>query len=92
MSGNSALLLHKCRSADAPAYREKEYGIWQAGAGRRRATRSRRWRWHDGAGLNEGDFVSIIGPTRPTKMMAAEMCGRCLPLYQDANVRARWPT
>ncbi|MEH6524049.1 AMP-binding protein [Sulfitobacter sp.] len=85
-------LLHRNASqfADAPAYREKEYGIWQT------------WTWSQTRdevealalgfmelGLNEGDFVSIIGRNRPYlywAMMAAEMCGAVpVPLYQDAN-------
>ena len=73
-----------------PAYREKEYGIWQS------------WTWREtkdevealalgmlALGLNEGDFVAIIGRNRPYlywAMMAAEMCGAVpVPLYQDAN-------
>jgi long-chain acyl-CoA synthetase len=85
-------LLHRNAKmfADAPAYREKEYGIWQS------------WTWSQTRdevealalgmmemGLNEGDFVSIIGRNRPRlywAMMAAEMCGAVpVPLYQDAN-------
>ncbi|WP_298859645.1 AMP-binding protein [uncultured Sulfitobacter sp.] len=85
-------LLHRNAKmfADAPAYREKEYGIWQS------------WTWAQTRdevealalgfmelGLNEGDFVSIIGRNRPYlywAMMAAEMCGAVpVPLYQDAN-------
>ncbi|AXI48229.1 long-chain fatty acid--CoA ligase [Sulfitobacter sp. SK012] len=76
--------------ADAPAYREKEYGIWQT------------WSWSQtleevealalgllNLGVNEGDFVAVIGRNRPTlywAMMAIEMCGGVpVPLYQDAN-------
>ena len=85
-------LLHRnaTRFADAPAYREKEYGIWQS------------WTWsqtHDEVealalglmelGINEGDFVAVIGRNRPYlywSMMAAQMCGAVpVPLYQDAN-------
>jgi long-chain acyl-CoA synthetase len=85
-------LLHRNAKifADAPAYREKEYGIWQS------------WTWSQTRdevealalgfmelGLNEGDFVAIIGRNRPYlywAMMAAEMCGAVpVPLYQDAN-------
>ena len=74
----------------APAYREKEYGIWQS------------WSWAEAAeeiealalglinlGVNEGDFVAIIGRNRPYlywSMVAAQMCGAVpVPLYQDAN-------
>jgi long-chain acyl-CoA synthetase len=85
-------LLHRnaTKFANAPAYREKEYGIWQS------------WTWSQtrdevealalglmDMGLNEGDFVAIIGRNRPYlywAMMAAEMCGAVpVPLYQDAN-------
>jgi long-chain acyl-CoA synthetase len=85
-------LLHRNakKFADAPAYREKEYGIWQT------------WSWSQTRdegealalglmemGINEGDFVAIIGRNRPYlywAMMAAEMCGAVpVPLYQDAN-------
>ncbi|MEP5728709.1 MAG: AMP-binding protein [Sulfitobacter sp.] len=85
-------LLHRnaTKFADAPAYREKEYGIWQS------------WTWSQtrdevealalglmAMGINEGDFVAIIGRNRPYlywAMMAAEMCGAVpVPLYQDAN-------
>ncbi len=85
-------LLHRnaTKFANAPAYREKEYGIWQS------------WTWSQTRdevealalglmemGLNEGDFVAVIGRNRPYlywAMMAAEMCGAVpVPLYQDAN-------
>ncbi|KIN75199.1 AMP-binding enzyme [Sulfitobacter noctilucae] len=85
-------LLHRnaTQFANAPAYREKEYGIWQS------------WTWAQTRdevealalglmemGINEGDFVSVIGRNRPYlywAMMAAEMCGAVpVPLYQDAN-------
>ena len=85
-------LLHRNAKmfADKPAYREKEYGIWQS------------WTWSQTRdevealalgfmelGLNEGDFVAIIGRNRPYlywAMMAADMCGAVpVPLYQDAN-------
>ena len=52
--------------ADKPAFREKEFGIWQT------------WTWKDvqrevdnfalgliNLGVNEGDFVAIIGSNRP---------------------------
>lgn len=85
-------LLHRNAEifGSAPAYREKEYGIWQS------------WTWSQtrdevealalgllDMGLAEGDFVAIIGRNRPYlywAMMAAEMCGAVpVPLYQDAN-------
>ncbi|UWR37899.1 AMP-binding protein [Sulfitobacter indolifex] len=85
-------LLHRNASefANAPAYREKEYGIWQS------------WTWSQTRdevealalgflelGLDEGDFVAVIGRNRPYlywAMMAAQMAGAIpVPLYQDAN-------
>ncbi|MBU2961737.1 AMP-binding protein [Citreicella sp. C3M06] len=74
---------------DRPAWREKEYGIWQS------------WNWAEGEqeieafalgllnlGLARGDHVAVIGRNRPTlywAMVAAQMCGAVpVPLYQDA--------
>ncbi|MFT7594340.1 MAG: long-chain acyl-CoA synthetase [Paracoccaceae bacterium] len=74
----------------SPAYREKEFGIWQS------------WSWADTAkeiealalglinlGVNEGDFIAIIGRNRPYlywSMVAAQSVGAIpVPLYQDAN-------
>ncbi|MBY6139975.1 AMP-binding protein [Leisingera daeponensis] len=74
---------------EAPAYREKEFGIWQC------------WTWAETAkeiealalglinlGVNEGDFVAIIGRNRPYlywSMVAAQAVGAVpVPLYQDA--------
>ncbi len=84
-------LLHRNATefANAPAYREKEYGIWQT------------WTWSQtreeiealalgllDLGVAEGDFIAIIGRNRPYlywSMVAAEMCGAIpVPLYQDA--------
>jgi long-chain acyl-CoA synthetase len=85
-----ALLARNARVfADRPAYREKEFGIWQG------------WTWAQAAsevrhialgllvlGINRGDYVAIIGRNRPSlywSMMAAQMCGAIpVPLYQDA--------
>ncbi len=75
---------------DRPAYREKEFGIWQC------------WTWAETAkeiealalglinlGVNEGDFIAIIGGNRPYlywAMVAAQSVGAIpVPLYQDAN-------
>ncbi len=75
--------------ANAPAYREKEFGIWQS------------WSWSEAnaeiealalgllnLGVAEGDFIAIIGRNRPYlywSMVAAQMCGAVpVPLYQDA--------
>ncbi|ULB10317.1 long-chain fatty acid--CoA ligase [Cereibacter azotoformans] len=75
--------------ANQPAYREKEFGIWQV------------WTWAEAAdeiraialgfmalGLKRGDFVAVVGRNRPAlywSMVAAQMCGAVpVPLYQDA--------
>ncbi len=77
------------RYGGKPAYREKEFGIWQE------------WSWAEAAeeiralalgmlalGLNRGDHVAVIGRNRPAhywSMVAAQMCGAIpVPLYQDA--------
>ncbi|MEM6889003.1 MAG: AMP-binding protein [Pseudomonadota bacterium] len=84
-------LLHRNadKFAKAPAYREKEYGIWQS------------WTWEEtrdevealalgllDLGVAEGDFIAVIGRNRPYlywSMVAAQMCGAVpVPLYQDA--------
>ncbi|MCO5732408.1 AMP-binding protein [Rhizobium sp. SSA_523] len=71
------------------AYREKEFGIWQA------------WSWEEAhvetralamgllaLGLRQGDFVAVVGRNRPSlywSIIAAQMCGAVpVPLYQDA--------
>ncbi|MEM8774746.1 MAG: AMP-binding protein [Pseudomonadota bacterium] len=75
--------------ADRPAYREKEYGIWQC------------WTWSETAeeieslalgllelGVAEGDFIAIIGRNRPYfywSMVAAQCVGAVpVPVYQDS--------
>jgi long-chain acyl-CoA synthetase len=72
-----------------PAYREKEFGIWQS------------WSWIATAeeirglalgflalGVAKGDYVAIIGRNRPAlywSMVAAQKVGAIpVPLYQDA--------
>ncbi|MDU8911367.1 AMP-binding protein [Aestuariicoccus sp. MJ-SS9] len=84
-------LLHRnaTQFGSSPAYREKDYGIWQT------------WSWADtqseiealalgllNMGVNEGDFIAIIGRNRPYlywSMVAAQMVGAVpVPLYQDA--------
>lgn len=77
------------RFPDKPAFREKEFGIWQ------------RWTWAETAkeidafalglltlGADVGDHIAIIGRNRPAlywAMVAAQKVG-CIPvpLYQDA--------
>ncbi|MGR3638862.1 AMP-binding protein, partial [Alterinioella nitratireducens] len=73
-----------------PAYREKEFGIWQS------------WTWREAAdeieaialgflalGAAEGDHIAIIGRNRPAlywSMVAAMKIGAVpVPLYQDAS-------
>ncbi len=77
------------RLGGLPAYREKEFGIWQS------------WTWAEAQreirelalgflslGIERGDFVAVIGRNRPAHywaMIAAQMCGAIpVPLYQDA--------
>ena len=77
------------KHGDKPAYREKEFGIWQG------------WTWRQAAeeidalalglidlGAAVGDHIAIIGRNRPAMywaMVAAQKAG-CIPvpLYQDA--------
>ncbi|WP_284165043.1 long-chain fatty acid--CoA ligase [Frigidibacter sp. SD6-1] len=83
------MALNARRHASRPAYREKEFGIWQS------------WTWAEAheetrslamgflaLGLNPGDHVAIVGRNRPAlywSMVAAQMCGAVpVPLYQDA--------
>ncbi len=85
-----ALLARNARKWGAePAYREKEFGIWQS------------WTWIETAeevralalgflalGMAKGDYVAIIGRNRPAlywSMVAAQSVGAIpVPLYQDA--------
>ncbi|NNK77276.1 MAG: AMP-binding protein [Litoreibacter sp.] len=77
------------RFGTKPAYREKEFGIWQS------------WSWAETAdeiealalgfltlGVNPGDHIAIIGRNRPYlywSMVAAQTVGAVpVPLYQDA--------
>ena len=83
------LLKHAAERPDAPAMREKEYGIWQALS------------WGDLAkmvqaisgglrlaGLRSGEHMVVIGANRPrlyATMLAAQSLGAVpIPLYQDA--------
>ncbi len=74
----------------SPAYREKEFGIWQ----------SRTWAETSdeiealalgliNLGVDEGDFVAVIGRNRPHlywSIIAVQMVGAVpVPLYHDAN-------
>ncbi|MDB6178798.1 AMP-binding protein [Paracoccus sp. Z330] len=89
LSVPALLARNVARYGNRPAYREKEFGIWQS------------WTWAEAAeeiramalgfmalGLKQGDYVAIIGRNRPAHywgMIAAQMCGAIpVPLYQDA--------
>ena len=84
-------LLHRnaTQFGTKPAYREKEYGIWQS------------WTWAEtekeiealalgllNLGVNEGDFIAIAGRNRPYfywSMVAAQCVGAVpVPVYQDS--------
>ena len=83
------LLKHAAERPDAPAMREKEYGIWQAHS------------WSSMAalvahiaggmhqlGLRRGEHMVVVGSNRPrlyAAMLAAQALGAIpVPLYQDA--------
>ena len=90
LSSVPALLARNARAfGGKPAYREKEFGIWQS------------WTWAETAeevraialgflalGVERGDYIAIIGRNRPAlywSMVAAQMVGAIpVPLYQDA--------
>lgn len=85
-------LLHRnaTQFGDSPAYREKEFGIWQS------------WTWAEtekeieslalgliNLGINEGDFVAVIGRNRPYlywAMVAVQSVGGIpVPVHQDLD-------
>ena len=85
------LARNAAKFGDRPAYREKEFGIWQS------------WTWSQTAseiealalgllslGVAPGDHVAIIGRNRPAlywSMVAVQCIGAVpVPLYQDAVV------
>ena len=85
------LARNAAKLGDRPAYREKEFGIWQS------------WTWSQTAseiealalgllslGVAPGDHVAIIGRNRPAlywSMVAVQCIGAVpVPLYQDAVV------
>ncbi|WP_136634348.1 AMP-binding protein [Pseudooceanicola onchidii] len=72
-----------------PAYREKQFGIWQTTSWSQTRTEIRNLaRGLINLGVNKGDFVAIIGTNRPQlywSMVAAQMVGAVpVPLYQDS--------
>ncbi|WP_127804811.1 AMP-binding protein [Hydrogenophaga sp. NH-16] len=83
------LLDHATRRPDAPAMREKEYGIWQttSWSGMARLVEAIACGLHQ-AGLTRGEHLVVIGANRPrlyATMLAAQSLGAIpVPLYQDA--------
>ena len=83
------LLDHAKQRPDAPALREKVYGIWQTTTWAELALLVRRLACglaH--AGLQRGDHVVVVGENRPrlyATMLAVQALGAVpVPLYQDA--------
>ena len=83
------LIQHASARPDAPAMREKEYGIWQTTTWRQMLDRVR----HIAAGLHQlglqrGEHLVVIGANRPSlyaSMLATQSLGAIpVPLYQDA--------
>jgi long-chain acyl-CoA synthetase len=84
------LLEHARQRPDAPALREKEYGIWQTLSWKALAHEVRRLAGGlASAGLRRGQHLVVIGDNRPRltmTMLAAQSLGAIpIPLYQDAN-------
>jgi long-chain acyl-CoA synthetase len=83
------LLQHASARGQAPAMREKEYGIWQTTSWQQLATAVERLACglHQ-AGLQRGEHMVVIGSNRPrlyATMLAAQSLGAIpIPLYQDA--------
>lgn len=83
------LLEHAARRPQAPAMREKEYGIWQTLSWRDMAdlVQAIACGLHQ-AGLQRGEHLVVIGANRPrlyATMLAAQALGAIpVPLYQDA--------
>ncbi len=83
------LLKHAAERPDAPAMREKEYGIWQTLGWRDMATLVEQIACglHQ-AGLQRGEHMVLVGSNRPrlyATMLAIQSLGAIpVPLYQDA--------
>ncbi|MDZ4128492.1 MAG: AMP-binding protein, partial [Hydrogenophaga sp.] len=83
------LLEHAQRRPDAPAMREKEYGIWQttSWSAMAKLVEAIACGLHQ-AGLQRGEHMVVIGANRPrlyATMLAAQSIGAIpVPLYQDA--------
>jgi long-chain acyl-CoA synthetase len=83
------LLQHAAQRPEAPAMREKEYGIWQTTTWQQLATLVEQIACGlNQAGLVRGDHIVVIGSNRPrlyASMLAAQSLGAIpVPLYQDA--------
>ncbi|MCU0763818.1 MAG: AMP-binding protein [Hydrogenophaga sp.] len=83
------LIEHAHKRPDAPAMREKEYGIWQTTTWAQMAklVEAIACGLHQ-AGLQRGEHMVVIGANRPrlyATMLAAQSIGAIpVPLYQDA--------
>ena len=85
------MLDHAAQRPDAPALREKEYGIWQTLTWRDLATLVQQIAGGlAAAGLSKGQHLVVVGENRPrlyAAMLAAQSLGAIpVPLYQDAAV------
>ncbi|WP_457328954.1 AMP-dependent synthetase/ligase [Rhizobacter sp. P5_C2] len=83
------MLDHAAQRPDAPALREKEFGIWQTLSWAQLATLVRELAGGLAqAGLQRGQHVIVVGENRPrlyATMLAAQSLGAIpVPLYQDA--------
>lgn len=83
------LLAHAAERPDAPALREKEYGIWQTLSWSQLAVLVRELAHGLAlAGLRRGQHLIVVGENRPrlsAAMLAAQSLGAIpVPLYQDA--------
>ena len=83
------LLQHAAERPDAPALREKEYGIWQAHSWSQLAKLVEQVAAGlQQAGLRRGEHMVVIGSNRPrlyATMLAIQAVGAIpVPLYQDA--------
>ena len=83
------LLSHATQRPNAPALREKEYGIWQSLNWADLAVMVRRMAHGLAqAGLQRGQHMVVVGENRPrlyAAMLAAQSLGAIpVPLYQDA--------
>lgn len=83
------LLEHAAKRPDAPALREKEFGIWQTLNWAQLATLVRELAGGlAAAGLQRGQHLVVVGENRPrlyATLLAAQSLGAIpVPLYQDA--------